>query len=478
MDAGRLSAIELLNEVVSRIDRWNDQLNAIVTLDVEGARARARAADRALAAGDPVGALHGIPITVKDTIDTAGIRTTAGSPAFADRVPDEDALPVGRLKAAGANVLGKTNAPTFAGGQETANPIFGRTNNPWDVSRSPGGSSGGPAAALAAGLTMLELGSDNAGSIKHPSHYCGVYGHNPTHGVVPFVGHVPPPPGTLDLLDLVTMGPLARSPHDLRVALEAIVGPYPNQAAGWTVSLPKQRCDDLRDFRIAVCFEDDACPLAERVLRVLADGVTALAADGAKVTRVDLPVDLGDAYQIFTLVHGSSTVAFTSDDAYNLALSKAAELDPSDKSVRAQRLRAVTLSHRDRLLVDERRARLKALWRPFFDDFDVLLIPVSPVTALTHDPEPDKVSDIWHRATRTIHIDGEERPYLDQMIWPGLTGICGLPVTTCPVGLADDGLPVGWQVVSAPYLDNTTLRFAEVTADVVGGFVPPPTFDS
>lgn len=478
MSAGRISPSELLEELLSRIDRGNEQVNAIVTLDVEGARAQARAADRALTAGEPLGTLHGIPMTVKDTIDTAGIRTTAGSPAFADRVPDEDALPVARLKAAGINVIGKTNAPTFAGGQETANPLFGRTNNPWDLNRSPGGSSGGPAAALAAGLTMLDLGSDNGGSIKHPSHYCGIYGHNPTHGIVPFVGHIPPPPGTLDLLDLVTMGPLARSPFDLRLALHAIVGPDPTQATGWSVSIPEQRCAELSDFRVAVWFEDDQCRLAEGVLRVLDDGVAALIEEGANVTRLNPPVDLGKAYEIFTLVHGSSTVAFTSDDAHRLALSEAAELDPSDRSIRAQRLRAVTLSHRDRLLVDERRAQLKAGWRTFFEDFDVLLLPVSPVTALTHDPEPDKVSDIWHRASRTIDVDGEQRPYLDQMIWPGLTGVCGLPVTTCPVGPADDGLPVGWQVVSAPYLDNTTLRFAEVTADIVGGYVPPPTFGS
>lgn len=476
MLAGQVSPSELLEDLLARIDRWNEQVNAIVTLDVEGARARARVADRALTLGEPLGALHGIPMTVKDTIDTAGIRTTAGSPAFADRVPTHDAVPVARLKAAGVNVVGKTNAPTFAGGQETANPIFGRTNNPWDLSRSPGGSSGGPAAALAAGLTMLELGSDNAGSIKHPSHYCGIYGHNPSDGVVPFVGHVPPPPGTLDTLDLVTMGPMARSPFDLRLALDAMVGPHPSQATGWSVTLPEEHRSELRDFRIAVWFEDDQCRLAEQVLRVLDDGVTALVAEGAHVTRVNPPVDLAEAYEIFTLVHGSSTVAFSSDDAYEAAHREATGLDLSDKSIRAQRLRAMTLSHRDRLLVDERRARLKAVWRAFFEDFDVLLLPVSPVTALTHDPEPGKISDIWHRASRTINIDGEERPYLDQMVWPGLTGVCGLPVTTCPVGLADDGLPVGWQVVSSPYLDNTTLRFAELTAYIAGGYMPPPTF--
>ena len=476
MGSGRVSPSELLEELLSRIHRWNGQVNAIVTLDGEGARARARAADRALAKGDPVGALHGIPITVKDTIDTAGIRTTAGSPAFRDRVPDEDALPVARLKGAGVNIFGKTNAPTFAGGQETANPLFGRTSNPWDLSRSPGGSSGGSAAALAAGLTMLELGSDNAGSIKHPSHYCGIYGHNPTHGIVPFVGHVPPPPGTLDLLDLATMGPLARSPRDLRVALHAIVGPHPNQAMGWNVALPEERFAALSDFRIAVWFEDDACRLGRRVLRVLDDGVAALVAEGAKVRRVESPVDLGDTYEVFTLVHGSSTVAFTSDEAFNFAVREVAELDPLDNNIRAQRLRAVTLSHRDRLFVDERRARLKSAWLTFFQDFDVLLVPVSPCTALAHDPDPEKVPDIWHRARRTIDVDGQERPYLDQMIWPALTGVSGLPVTTCPVGLAVDGLPVGWQVVSAPYLDNTTLRFAEIAEDVVGGFVPPPNF--
>ena len=201
-------------------------------------------------------------MTVKDTIDTAGIRTTSGSPAFADRVPDVDAVPIRALKAAGVNIFGKSNTPTLAAGQETTNPLFGRTNNPWNTSRTPGGSSGGPAAAVAAGMTMLELGSDNAGSIKHPAHYCGIYGHNPTAGLVPFVGHVPPPPGAANVLELATMGPLARSPRDLELAVDAIVETHPSDAAAWSVRLPPPRHLRLEDFRVAIWMEEQACPLA------------------------------------------------------------------------------------------------------------------------------------------------------------------------------------------------------------------------
>src|SRR5882724_3684932 len=220
-----ISSRELLDHHLERIARLNPKLNAVVTLDAERARARAAEADAALSRDDARGALLGLPMTVKDTFETAGVCTTAGSPTLADHVPKTDATAVARLKSAGANVFGKTNTPLFAGDAQTYNEVFGTTHNPWDAAHSPGGSSGGSAAAVAAGLTPLELGSDIGGSIRNPAHYCGVYGHKPTHGIIPMRGHVPGPPGALSEVDLGVGGPLARSADDLELALDVLAGP-------------------------------------------------------------------------------------------------------------------------------------------------------------------------------------------------------------------------------------------------------------
>ena len=227
----KVSSRELLDHYLARIDKINPTLNAVVTLDTERARKRADDADHALARGESWGPLHGLPITVKDVFETAGIRTTAGAPAFSEHVPTADAIAVARLQAAGAVLIGKTNTPMFAGDGQSYNAIFGTTNNPWDLARSPGGSSGGSAAAIAAGLSALELGSDIGGSIRSPAHCCGVYGHKPTYGIVPLRGHIPPMPGTIAEVDIAVAGPIARSADDLDLALGVLAGP----SDGWTI---------------------------------------------------------------------------------------------------------------------------------------------------------------------------------------------------------------------------------------------------
>jgi amidase len=191
----RVSAMEVLDAYLAQIARHNPAFNAIVTLDAERARRRAQDADAALAQGNVWGPLHGVPITIKDSIETAGLRTTSGFPPLADYVPSADAPVVARLRAAGAIILGKTNLPTLAGDAQTDNPLFGRSNNPWDVTRTPGGSTGGGAAAVAAGLSPLEIGSDYGGSVRGPAHFCGVYALKPTDRRLPDTGHIPELPG-------------------------------------------------------------------------------------------------------------------------------------------------------------------------------------------------------------------------------------------------------------------------------------------
>src|SRR6188472_2984600 len=206
-----ISSRELLELYLGRIERFNPALNAIVTLDADRARAEADAADAAIARGDDLGPLHGVPITIKDSIETAGMRTTSGAKMLTDYVPQHDAVTVARLRAAGAIVFGKSNLPEFAGDSQSFNDLFGTTNNPWDPQRTPGGSSGGAAAAVASGLTGLELGSDIGGSLRIPAHFCGVYTIKPTWGIVPMTGHIPPPPDAQRDVDVGVIGPLTRS---------------------------------------------------------------------------------------------------------------------------------------------------------------------------------------------------------------------------------------------------------------------------
>jgi len=255
LTAKKVSSVELTQDAIGRIERHDGKINAICVRDFDRALDAARAADAALGRGERK-PLLGLPMTVKESFNVAGLPTTWGIPAFKDWRPTEDAVPVQRLKAAGAVIIGKTNVPVALADWQTTNPIYGTTNNPYDKERTPGGSSGGAAAAVAAGLTALEMGSDIGGSIRNPAHYCGVYGHKPSWGIVPDRGHLPPPPGTLASTDIGVVGPIARSAEDLALALEIVAGPDEDQAVGWRLALPPPRRGALRDYRVAAWLDD------------------------------------------------------------------------------------------------------------------------------------------------------------------------------------------------------------------------------
>src|SRR5215216_1565242 len=288
----QISSCELLEIYLGRIERLNPALNAIVTLDTERALADADAADRAIARGQSRGPLHGLPITVKDCLATARLRTTAGAQQLADYVPTHDADAVGRLRAAGAIIFGKTNLPAFAGDAQSYNDLFGTTNNPWDVRRTPGGSSGGSAAAIAAGLSGLELGSDLGGSLRIPAHFCGVYTLKPTYGIVPLHGHIPPLPGTLADIDVSAIGPLARSAGDLDLALSVIAGPDNERGVAWRLDLPPPRGSSLAEYRIAVWLDDPYCAVDRDITAVYDHLVTELRGAGATVEESMPPIPL------------------------------------------------------------------------------------------------------------------------------------------------------------------------------------------
>jgi amidase len=465
-----LGCRELLDHYIARGERWNGAVNAIVTLDVERARREADALDRAAARGEVRGPLHGVPMTVKDTFETAGMRTTAGAPKLAEHVPAADATAVARLRAAGAVVFGKTNTPPFATDAQTYNPLFGTTRNPWDPARSPGGSSGGSAAAIAAGLTALELGSDLGGSIRNPAHYCGVYGHKTSYGLVPLGGHVPGPPGTVAEPDLTVVGPIARHADDLEAALGVIAGADDADAVAWKLDLPLPRRASLRDYRVAAWLDDPACAVDAELLAAFDAAVGALRRAGAAVDERARPVDdLADVHRHYQRLAWPILAGGMHPDSF-AELARAADgAAADDASLEVAYARGVTARHRDWLAVAEWRALYRRRWAEFFRGFDVLLCPIVPTTALLHDHG-------MPASERTIRVNGRERRYWDQMIWAGAITAAYLPATVAPIGRTRAGLPVGLQIV-APYLeDRTAIDFATRLADVVGGFEPPPGF--
>ena len=459
---------ELLTMYLQRVERYNPEINAIVTLDAERALTRALAADAALARGESWGPLHGVPITIKDSFETAGLRTTSGAPELAGHIPKADATAVQRLVAAGAVVFGKTNLPTFAMDLQSHNTLFGVTNNPWDLQRTPGGSSGGAAAALAAGLTGLELGSDIGGSIRSPAHFCGIYGHKPSHGLVPLQGHIPGPPGCLSEPDISVAGPMARSADDLALALDVLAGPPTERATAWRLELPPPRHESLRGFRVAAWLDDPACAVDSEVLARHHTLVRALRAAGAAVNEQARPaIGFAEARDLYLQLLYATTSPGLPREQW-LGLAQAADrLPPGTADAKSLFMRSATLRHRDWLGVHERRERVRAAWARFFIDHDVLLCPATPTAAIAHDhSEP--------MAQRVIQVNGSARPYTDQLDWAGLIGMALLPSTVAPAGRTAAGLPVGVQI-AGPYLeDRTTIRFAQLLAEAAGGFEPPP----
>jgi len=468
--ARQVSALELTDLAIARIERHDGQLNAVVVRDFDRARAAARDADAALARGERK-PLLGVPMTVKEAYNVAGLPTTWGLPSAKDWKPAEDALAVRRLKAAGAVILGKTNVPVFLADWQSYNDIYGTTRNPWDVTRTPGGSSGGSAAALAAGYVALELGSDIGGSLRVPAHYCGVFAHKPTHALVPSRGHVPPfVPALPGEIDLAVIGPMARSAADLALALDLIAGPDEPQAIAYRLALPAPRHAALKDFRVLVI---DAHPV------IPADGATRAALDrlaenlagaGAKVARSSPQVpDLAAMAGIYTQLLSPIFTADIPIEAYRLAQAAAATFAADDRSLDAQRARGAVLTHRDWIGADRVRTGMAARWRELFAAFDVVLCPVMPTPAFPHDHSPEQ-------RKRRIKIDGVEHSYLDQIVWPGIATLVGLPATAAPIGRSPDGLPIGVQIIG-PYLeDRTPIAFAGLIERAFGGFVPPPGF--
>ena len=459
-----LSSREALDYFLARVEALDKPINSVVTVDPVRARTEADAADTALARGEVRGPLHGVPITIKDSYQTAGMRTTSGAPELAAFIPPEDAWPVARLREAGAIVFGKTNLPIYAGDLQSYNEVFGTTNNPYDHSRTPGGSSGGSAAALACGFTPLELGSDIGGSIRLPSHMSGVVGHKPSYGIVPAHGQIPGPPGTLTMADLAVAGPMARAVEDLKLGLQIMTGPNRWEHPAWRLKLPPPRSRSLKGYRIAAWLDDPACKVEPESREMLEKAAIALAHAGARVDHQARPAfTLDKAFDtFFALLQSALAGGVTPARIEDYATAEGDTPVP-----RTQRLLA--MRHRQWLSVNERRMQMRKRWEEFFADWDAILLPVMPCPAIPHD-HSDPI------ASRTAFVNGEQRPYWDLIAWMAPAGACYLPATVVPVGLLANGLPVGVQIVG-PYLaDLTTLDLAARLSAICGGCPRPPGF--
>jgi amidase len=436
--ARKTTSVALVEKAIARIEETDGKINAVVVRDFDRARAAAKAADALHAKGEwrP---LLGLPITVKEAIDVAGLPTTWSFPAFKDYVAPTDSVIVARLKAAGAIIVGKTNVPMFLGDWQSNSAIYGRTNNPYDLSRTSGGSTGG-AAGIAAGMVALEFGTDLAGSIRVPASFCGIFGHKPSYGVVPMRGVRPPhTPDGLGI-PLSVLGPLARSADDLELALDVIAGTDGMEATGYRLALPKVRHETLRDFRALVLDVHPAAAAEGEIVDAIHTLGGRLEKAGVKVLRKsDALPDLMETLECFGKMLGIVTS-------------------------RGAPPQGPVPSAYEWMDILDRQYVIRRKWAALFEQVDVVLAPAFGMTAFAHLPP---------HGSRTLKINGKDEPYDNQGAWSSMAGLANLPSTVAPIAMSKAGLPVGVQIIG-PYLeDRTTIHFARLLEREFGGYVAP-----
>jgi amidase len=464
----KISARELLKLSRERVEQVNPAINAVIVSDFARAEKAAAASDRRLKRGEPLGPFDGVPMTIKESFDWTGTPSTWGTAKLRDNIATEDAVAVKRITDTGAVLFGKTNVPLMLADWQSFNEIYGTTNNPWDLRRAPGGSSGGSAAALATGMSALEIGSDIGASIRNPAHYCGVYGHKPTFGIVPLKGQRLP--GVVSSTDISVGGPLARSARDLTAMLKLMAGSAETEARAVNLKLPASRHKDLKDFRVAVMLTDPVSEVDQPVQDMIAKLATFLEPRVKKLSYTARPdFSTREAMDVYIALLRAATSRRQSDEEFATNAAKVAAFAPDDVSYLSQMLRAYTIPHRSWLACNERRHQMRLAWNGFFQEWDVLLCPAAASAAFPHDQTGE-------RHERTILVNGRQVPTTDQLFWAGYSGCFYLPATVAPLGLTHQGLPSGVQIVAPQYEDFTSLRFAELLERDYAGFVPPPNY--
>ena len=463
--SGAISSVELTQHVFRRIDAFQPKLNAYVYQMRETALAAARTADEAIGAGRETGVFPGVPINVKESFGVEGQPCTWGIPMFRDVRAPVHSTAVRRLLDSGTVLLGATNVPVTLMDGQTFNDIYGVTNNPWDLSRTPGGSSGGTAASLAAGMAFLSIGSDIGGSVRAPASLCGVYAHKPTLDIVPLSGHMPG--GMVSAAGFSTLlavaGPMARSASDLAAALKVLAGPEPPESKAWKWTLPPARHERLHEYRIGFVLEDPEVPVSTETKAVLEEAVRACERAGAKVTE-GWPADFSFPELLDNYIFHLGAFDFS------MVPRPAREFARAQLSTRpAAFARGALSTFADWQSENMKRLRFRAQWERYFGEFDVFLLPTTPTAAFPHDPT--------HPDTRTVPLpEGGSAPFWDFLTYIVPSSLTGCPATTAPAGLSRSGMPVGLQIVG-PYLeDATTIAFARLLANEIGGFQAPPGY--
>ena len=465
--ARKISARELLESCLDQYALHNHALNAVVATDLGRARRGAAAADRRLKKGEALGPFDGIPMTAKESFDWKGTPSTWGSPDYRENIAVKDAVAITRLTNGGAVMYGKTNVPLMLADWQSFNDIYGTTNNPWDVTRAPGGSSGGSATALATGMSVIEIGSDIGASLRNPAHYCGIYAHKPTYGVVPYEGHLL---NTVEPGDISVVGPMARSARDLTAMLKILGGTEGIAARGLSLQLPDLRQKDFKQFRVAVMLTDPVSEVDQPVQDLIMKLSQFLAKKVKKISYEARPnFSTSEAMDVFIAMLRSATSRRQTDADFARNKTIVAGFARNDESYYAKMTRAYVMSHRTWLMANERRHQMRLLWDRFFDDWDVLICPAAASAAFPHDHVGD-------RHERTIVVNGKRVPTTDQLFWAGYSGCFYLPSTVAPIGLTPQGLPSGVQIIARQYGDYTSLRFAELLESEYAGFVPPPGY--
>ena len=470
--AKKVSAVDLAQDAISRIERHDGKINAVCVRDFDRALAAAREADAALARGEKR-PLLGLPITIKESFNIAGLPTTWGFVPQKDFRPADDAVAVARIKEAGGVILGKTNVPMGLTDWQSYNDIYGTTNNPYDLGRTPGGSSGGSSAALAAGYCALATGSDIGGSLRAPAFHCGIFAHKPTINLCAARGETPPPfPALPRNDDLAAIGPMARTAADLTLLLDVLAGPDPLETGvAYGLDLPAARHQALRDFRVLVINSHPLLPTDRDVRGAIEKLAADLSKAGVTIARESpLLPDFAETSRLYMRTLMGFLGAFFPPGDFAESQAHASRLAHDDKSLGAERLRGITAGHRAWVLDAGARVRLRAQWRVLFKTFDAVICPIMPTPAYPHDHSPEQ-------EMRRINIDGTDYPYSDQLAWPGIATLPGLPAAAVPLGLSKGGLPLGVQIVGPFLEDRTPLKLAELIEREFGGFVPPTMFD-
>lgn len=461
------SARDLLSATLAAIQRLNPALNTVVQMDAAAAWRAATDSDSRLARGE-VRPLEGLPVTIKDCFEVAGLVTSVGAPALQNYIPREDASAVARLRRAGAIILGKTNVPLLTGDFQTYNSLYGTTNNPWNLGFSPGGSSGGAAAAIATGMSALEIGSDLAGSIRWPAHCCGIFGLKTTWNIIATYGHIPPLP---DMRlernpELLVVGQLARSAADLALGLDVLAGPRDPSIPGSPLAPPRKASP--KGLRVALWLDELLAPADATVADAVGKAALMLEKAGAVVEPTARPAfSFEEAWEVSAvLVHALIGLGLPEKIRERLA-NREHDFLTGDLSHRALQARGMRLDTQDFIGIEERRRRLQGEWARFFECFDVVLCPPAPTGAIRHNQTPDPHA-------RVIEVNGRQRPYFDLMPWTCLATGAGLPAAVAPVLLAEDGLPRGVQIIAATHEDRTAIACAAMLEALGSGFKAPP----